>query len=412
MNKIEKSFFLMHINIFMRSKRAVINALDFAAGNGFADDTSALQQALAGGNKTLLIPDGAYIISTAIRVFSNTRIVAAPNAVIRLAAGAGKKLEDWLICNANPGKGNSNIEIEGGVWDANCRTNPRGDEHAPGAFSGVAVNFTNVHDLTLKNMTVCNPDSFFIRLGDVDDFRVENIKLFNLFTRINQDGVHLGGGCRRGLIKKIHAISPFTPNDDMVALNADDDVTRHFNRGMRCGPIEDIVIEDLYADSAYTFIRMLSQDNPIKNIKASNLRGGVRVNLLNLNRWRFPRGKGAISNVTVRNVAIRKMPAHNTFPESIETLALCDIGLKVENFVIENFVRLPSDCARAPTFSIDNDCRNNLKLNGITTSQFNQLRETMPAGSWKDIKGGIAAAKIDKISLAAGGFKYLGLNCR
>jgi len=33
----------------MRSKSTVINALDFATGDGFADDTSALQQALEGG---------------------------------------------------------------------------------------------------------------------------------------------------------------------------------------------------------------------------------------------------------------------------------------------------------------------------------------------------------------------------
>ena len=89
----------------------MINALDFATGDGFADDTSALQQALEGGNKTLLIPDGTYIISTAIRVFSDTRISATPKAVIRMSDGTGKRLEDWLVCNADPGKGNSAITI-------------------------------------------------------------------------------------------------------------------------------------------------------------------------------------------------------------------------------------------------------------------------------------------------------------
>ena len=396
----------------MKLKTSLINARDSAAGDGRADDTRALQKALDGGNKTVIIPDGIYLVTEALRVFSNTRITAGPNAVIRLADGAGKKLENWIVCNADTRKGNSGITIEGGTWDANCRANPRGEEHAPGAFSGVAVSFINTRKLTLKNMTVCNPDSFFIRLGDSEDFKVENIRLLNLYPRINQDGVHIGGGCRRGLIRKIHAISPFTPNDDLVALNADDDVTRHFNRGMRCGPIEDIAIDDLYADSAYTFIRMLSQDNPIRNIRAANLRGGVRVNLLNLNRWRFPRGKGNISNVTVKNVAIRKMPAQNTFPDTIERLPLCDIGLKINNFIIENFVRLPADCPRAATFAVENDCQNDLKINGLTAEQRQQLLGTMPAASWNAARNGVSANGIDKISLASGGFRRLELNCR
>ena len=394
----------------MNMEYAEVNVRDWAAGDGVTDDTAALQRALDGGGKTVVIPDGVYLLSTSLKVFSHTRIHASSQATIRLADHAGKKQEDWLICNADRVNGNSDIEIDGGIWDANCQFNPRGEEYHPGAFAGVAVNFVKVNKLKLKNMTVCNPDSFFIRLGEIEDFQVENIQLFNLFTRINQDGVHVGGYCRRGLIRKIYAITPYTPNDDMVALNADDDVLRHFNQGMRCGPIEDILIEDIYADSAYTFIRMLSQDNPIRNIKITGLRGGARGNVLNLNRWRFPKGKGAISDILIRDVDIRKMPAHNTFPDSIESHPLCDIGLKVNNFVIEDFRRFPVDCKKASTVAIATGGANDLTIEGLDKSQLTQLAAVMPGA--KVTVQDIAASGVDEIFLSEGGFKCLKLNCR
>ena len=83
-------------------------------------------------------------------------------------------------------------------------------------------------------------ESFFVRLGEVCDFHVEEIRLSADRIRPNQDGIHVGGFSERGIIRSIRATGAGVPNDDMVALNADDDVERQLNLGMRRGPIRHV----------------------------------------------------------------------------------------------------------------------------------------------------------------------------
>src|SRR5215216_4603596 len=63
-----------------------------AKGDGQADDTSALQRALAGGRRTVVIEAGTYSIRAALKVDSETIVRADPHAIIRLAAGAGNSV--------------------------------------------------------------------------------------------------------------------------------------------------------------------------------------------------------------------------------------------------------------------------------------------------------------------------------
>lgn len=301
-----------------------------------------IQAALQGGNRVVRLPPGSFILGKTLKIGSHTKIIADKNTVLSLAPGFAKRQEDWLVTNDNSELGNEDIEIEGGVWDGNCAHNPRGEEYAPGAFGGVAINFIKVNGLRLTQMTVANADCFFIRLGEVEGFHIEAVNLFNHRPRINQDGVHVGGYCRNGVIAGLHAISPMTPGDDMVALNADDDVERHMNKGMRLGPIENVEIRDLTAESAYTFVRLLSQDHLIRNIDIANLRGGVRNNGLNMNRWRFPVGGGNIRDVKIRDVRLHKMPC-TVESAKIQPEPIFDLDLRVRNLEIKRFERPPLD---------------------------------------------------------------------
>lgn len=302
-----------------------------------------IQGALRGGDRTVKLPPGRFFVSKTLSVDSRTRIEAHEHTVIVLSAGSAKKQGDYLLTNADPIRGNEEIEIEGGIWDGNGAQNPRGaDMYEPGAFGGIAINFIKVKGLRLLHLTAANSDCFFIRLGEVEDFRIEDVKLFNTLPRINQDGVHIGGFCRNGVIVGLHAISPMTPGDDLVALNADDDVERHMNKGMRLGPIENIEVRDLSAESAYTFVRLLSQEQPIRNIRISELNGGVRNNGINMNRWRFPAGGGNIENVRIRDVRLHKMPWSLESAE-IRPEPIFDLDLMARDFQIENFDRPPLD---------------------------------------------------------------------
>lgn len=341
-----------------------------ASGDGLSDDTKAIQNALNGGNKTIFFPDGIYRISAPLLVFSGTHILAPGNVIVRLADGAGSDASVFVLTNQDQINGNSDINIEGGVWDSNCAGNPRGEEYAPNSYSGCALNFVKVKRLELKNLTTRNPDAFHIRLGETEDFLIENICFDATEIRLNQDGVHVGGYCSRGRIRGLRAISPYGTNDDMVALNADDDVTRQFNQGMKCGPISDIIVENLYADSAYTFLRILSNESPIRNIEVSKIFGGVRTNVLNINRWRFAEGGGDIKDVRIRDVRARKMPPAAIPGGGCGDSALIDIDLKVKNFVVERFTRLADDMPNCPTLSLCNKCADNhIIAEGVTSAQ-------------------------------------------
>ena len=258
-------------------------------------------------------------------------------------------------------------------------------------------------------MKVGNPDSFFIRLGEIENFRLERIRFFSFHLNMNQDGIHIGGFCRHGLIRDIRSLTPYTPNDDMIALNADDDILRHFNQGLKRGPIEDIEIEDVYADSVYTFIRMLSQDNPIRDIRIRKIRGGCRCLIFNLNRWRFPQGKGAISDISIQDIKVFKLPEQNVPPYSpLETVPLCEINLKVDNLEIKDFYRFPVDCHKAPTLKIEFEHSGKLELGGLSEEQCRQTVSNTPGILQQD--SSITYHGKGEVVLQNGGFSYLRLH--
>jgi polygalacturonase len=329
--------------------------------DGPHDASPELQQALDGRGE-VRIPPGRYLLGETLRVHSDTTIIAEPGAIFRLADGVGKHCRNFMITNANPGNGNENISLQGGFWDANNTGNPRGQDHGdPFAYTGVAVNFTNVKRLTLRDLTVHNPESFFIRVGEVSDFLIENISLSAERTHINQDGVHVGGFSERGVIRGIRATGIGVPGDDLVALNSDDDVERQLNLGMRRGPIRNILLEDLEAEDAYTFIRLLSVTQPIEDITVRRVRGGCRVHGLNLNNWRFPKGVGNIRRVTFEDIEIAKTEVRSY------AKAIVEISLHVEDLRIERLTRGEATHPEVRTLVIDNQQDLRMELDGQAT---------------------------------------------
>lgn len=336
-----------------------------AIGDGAADDTDAIQKALTGGQRTVVIPPGTYKVTAALTIDSGTAIQADPKAIIRLADHAGTNAGVFLLTNRDPADGNTNITVEGGIWDGNNEHNPRGRDGDPNGYTGTAINFVNVRQLALRNLTIRNPEAFSIRLGEVEDFAVEDILFDHTVTRPNQDGVHVGGFCQRGVIRKLRALTPRTTNDDMVALNADDATDRVIILGMKRGPIRDITVENLRAEDAYTFVRLLSFKELIENVTISDVSGGCRVHAINLDRWRFPAGGGNIRNVTLRNFTVRKLDGGDLAKWSNQA-PLIPIQSSVHGLRIENFRREPADDLPAPTLVIDNGRPNRLSLEGAT----------------------------------------------
>jgi hypothetical protein len=378
-----------------------------AIGDGIADDTAVIQKALDGGQRTVFIPPGIYKISATLKVDSHTYIKASPLAIIRLAEHAGVNKDVFLLTNRNFSEGNEGILVEGGIWDGNNPGNPRGADASDDSYTGVAINFVNVRDLNIRQLTVRDPESFFIRLGEVRTFVVEDVTLDAPHVRPNQDGVHIGGFCENGIIRRIKALGICCPNDDMVAINANDDVTRAINLGMKEGPIRRIVVEDIVAEDAYTFVRLLSQDAPIEDVHISKIRGGCRYHAINLNRWRFPPGKGDISQIRIENVKVARLP-------SSCKEALIHITLAVQDLEISGFIRQEDDHPEVASLDLANGITSQLLLEGLSTPQFQALEcvsttriACEPASRFDGCSVRASISPGGRMRLPFGGFQHL-----
>ena len=285
-----------------------------AVGDGITDDTAALQAALDSGAGTLYIPTGLYRVTTTLRIRSNTQLHAEATARIFLS-GERKHRGNFLLTNANHEAGDSNIEICGGVWDGGNRLpeNAKPDIFDENGYSGTVLHFFNIKGLTLKQLVVANSVTYNIRMAKISHFIIEDIGFLSDVPGWNQDGLHFGGDVHHGQVRRIRALSKGQTNDDLIALNADDFLTRVENRDLVCGNIEDIVFEDLFAEDCHTIIRLLTTVSAIRNITFRRIYAGYRCNAVNADAGRYmrtplfneadaPVGVGHIENLLIEDM--------------------------------------------------------------------------------------------------------------
>lgn len=110
-----------------------------ATGDGAADDTAAVNAALA-SSKKIFIPAGTYLITgSTLAGSSNCHIYCAPGAVFKLAAAATSK-------NILGFNGRSNVVIDNITFDLN----------QAGAVSGIALQLTGGSNFQLNNCRIIN----------------------------------------------------------------------------------------------------------------------------------------------------------------------------------------------------------------------------------------------------------------
>ena len=350
------------------------NVKDFgAAGDGIKDDAPAFQRALDAGGK-ITVPAGNYKIGKTLFIGSDTGIFADPDALIRLADNTSKKRGDFLITNkSNDGGLDSNIVISGGTWDGNNKTNRKPENlFEEDGCSGAIMNFKNVCGLTLSGLTLKDAGGYYTRFCRVKDFVIEDILFRCMNHAPNNDGFHFGGFTENGVIRNIHADTPLTTGDDLIALNADEATDRCEARDLDNGYIKNIEIDGLHVISCMTFVRMLSVDSEISNIKISNLTGGFTCMAINMDgsrncmvtlvppeSERFTKGYGNIENVTVEHLRVHTLSPDGYF-------AYFDLETNAKNFKIIDFVRedeLENDHS-ANTALIRNISPSHIKING------------------------------------------------
>jgi hypothetical protein len=387
-------------------------------GDGGADDSAAIQSALDAGEPRVVIPVGIYRLAKGLRLHSDTHLWVHPRAQLIFADGAGAGVDDFLLTNADPEGGNQNIVVEGGIWDGNNPGNPRGPD-APDSYTGVSVNFTNVVGLTLRKMALRDAESYFVLLGKVRDFRIEDIAFEIRHLRPNQDGIHISGHCEDGVIRNIIGHGSQTPNDDMVAILADDALNRAQNLKAFNGPIRRMRVEHLRADSCHSFLRLLSVDHPIEDIEAHDIKGGCCCCAINMDACREcrvklfndcdrPGGVGQIKRVRIYDIEVFKATDTNHQP-------LIDFRTRADDVVIEGFRRdeRRDVSPETPTLIIEKAGALTTVLEGLSeqwADGFDQsIKETNP-DERQTFRVTQNLASDDKLTLPAGGFARLSVS--
>lgn len=288
-------------------------------------DCASIQKALDAKERplTVVIPEGRYLIRKTLLVRSGTTIKAHPRAHLVLDGSVKRKAGEFLLSNADEKNGDCDITIEGGIWDGNKEVGynvkvPQKEKFDPEAWSGVTLNFRNVKNLRLYDMTLANSVTFNARFCQIDTFDIRRMKIVSPVVKNNQDGFHFGGYTFNGVIDGVRVETKGQTNDDLIALNADDSITRHENRGTVNGPITNIVIRNVYADDCHCFVRLLRAYSDIRDVTIEKCAVGCRYNAVNgddARKWMahggarggveessLPASTGALANVLIRDV--------------------------------------------------------------------------------------------------------------
>ena len=133
----------------------VISVKDHGAfGDGVADDTGAIQAALdashANGGGTVIIPTGTYLLSDAVKFYSNQHIIGEPGAVLLQKDGNTGGAWGNLMRNYYNGSGGydatENVIIEGLTFDGGTQ------EDAPSTL----LAFCHAKNITVRGCTFLN----------------------------------------------------------------------------------------------------------------------------------------------------------------------------------------------------------------------------------------------------------------
>ena len=330
-----------------------VSVRDFGAiGDGVTDDFAAFQRALSSGARRVLVPFGVYLISETLRIFSNTSLECDRCARIVMKRSKRCARGDFLLTSDEGGS--ENVAVIGGIWDGQSRLpeHDKPDLFDKNGYSGALLNFVGVRGLKLSGLVAANSTTYYIRLCRVENFEVSDVDLISDDFGYNQDGVHLGGGVRHGVIRNIRALTRGQTNDDMVALNADDSVERVENLDLVRDDIEDVLIENIYTESCHTIIRMLSVTAAIRNVKMKNIHGGYRCYAINGDGARYcktplfteeeyPDGVGRIENIEIDGFTCYRAERE---PDQKCSGMPTECAIKMEsnckNFVIRGFNKL------------------------------------------------------------------------
>jgi hypothetical protein len=235
------SFLLIALlTVVPASAQISLNVEVFLTCDGKTDNGAVIQAALDSSPRVFLAPmpgSREACITSGLRLHTGQRLAAANEMRIKLADGANA----YLLTNDDWGRGNRNIEVSGGIWDANG-----GRQVATEQWPGFLSRFEACHGLHIHDATFVNARKYAEQISATDDWSVTNLR----FDTAN-DGVHVHGPANRFRIANLGGYT----GDNMVSLTIGD----YSAYQTTLGSIKDGLIENVNTVSGITPVRLVGK---------------------------------------------------------------------------------------------------------------------------------------------------------
>lgn len=320
------------------------------------DNTGAIQNVLdkARNAPITVYWDGKYSV-TGLKIYSNTTIIAN--------SGCGAILRNHsdrsIFINAGQSFGSqkdSNIVISGGIWNGNYYNPeiPRGAQSKGDSITGLVgcFRFYGVDNLIIRDAILYKPATYALAAANVTHVLYENIIVdVGPDPLINNDGVHIDGNSRYGVIR--HCI--LNCHDDAIGLNADDLYLHWYNgkndrnsassKGVfyseaAAGPISDILIDDITLNSSLFGIRILSGSSRVDRITIRNIKGYTKGYAMVVDNYQHNpeivtwAGPGNIGTINIEDFDVDIYPGNEMPNESC-----INVSTNVEQLIFKNIKR-------------------------------------------------------------------------
>jgi polygalacturonase len=224
------------------------NVKDYGAkGDKTANDCAAIQAtvdacAKAGGG-TVVLPPGEYLSST-VRLATGVTLQLEKGATL----WAATRREDYPEGSGTRGRllfadGAERIAITGTGTINGQGTEDLGKRWgAPASVefrTGILL-FQNCRDVTLRDVTILNSDSWTLHLKRCEKVRIEGVTIRNNYRRLNSDGID-PNSCRDVTIRRCTIVA----GDDAIVL-----------KSTEAQPCENITVRDCILESATAALKL------------------------------------------------------------------------------------------------------------------------------------------------------------
>jgi len=352
-------------------------------------DTPAIQAAIRAGLPVRCSGGAGALIDSSIVPVSGTSIDADFDFIFKLADNSNCEMIKAVDTATK-----NYIIISGGIWDMNGANQVRNDG---AGYIGTCIQLADINNLIIRNLTLKDPLSYGLQIGDISNFTINNIKLDYDNLRSNMDGVHVHGGCFDGLISNIRGVT----NDDMVALNANDGDKYE----LRAGPIARVKVENIQCEGeGYRGVRLLSGGDYVDEITIDGIHGRYQYAAVALTKYTF-----ATADTDFRRITIKDITASSN--GSIEATILVEAA-NVLSLDISGIKRIASEAGEKEILDVKSGANiSDLVLNNtLLTTTVNLPSFITLSGYVREFNIIGAQIKIDQAVITSGSFPFLKVN--